>query len=261
VRIRTRTVAAAMAAAILVASLGAAAAERKDAGAPDAGARSAAQPPPKPPFEDEIVAFEAADRKFPDRGRPTIVFIGSSSIRMWQSLATDFPQHRVLNRGFGGSELADSVRYADRILAAHQPPLIVMYAGTNDINNGKSPATVAADFRAFTAKVWERLPNTQIAYISISTNPSRYSQVALVREANRLIAAACAADPRLRFVDVFSLVLGPDGLPRRELFISDGLHMNASGYRLWVPPIRDLLDAVVPAPRERDVDARKGDAK
>ena len=176
------------------------------------------------------------------------MFIGSSSIRMWQTLEADFPQHHVLNRGFGGSEIADSVRYADRILASHKPPLVVMYAGSNDINAGKSPATVAADFRAFAAKVWERLPRTLIAFISIAPSPARFSQVDRMREANRLIAAACAADPRLHFVDVFPLMLGPDGRPRRELFIDDGLHMNEGGYRVWIPLLRPLLDAAAPAP-------------
>jgi len=155
------------------------------------------------------------------------------------------PAH-VLNRGFGGSEIADSVRYADRILATRKPPLVVMYAGSNDINAGKSPATVAADFRAFTAKVWDRLPTTQIAFISIAPNPARFSQIDRVREANGLIAATCSADPRLRFVDVVPLMLGPDGRPRRELFVDDGLHMNDSGYRIWVPLLRPLLDAAVP---------------
>jgi lysophospholipase L1-like esterase len=238
-----------MAAAAIAAALSfvTVAADAADAGAALPAPKNAIPAAAKSRFEDEISGFEALDRQFPDRRRAEILFIGSSSIRMWQTLESDFPQHHVLNRGFGGSEIADSVRYADRILASHKPPLVVMYAGSNDINAGKSPATVAADFRAFAAKVWERLPTTSIAFISIAPSPARFSQVGRVREANRLIAAACAADPRLRFVDVFPLMLGPDGRPRRELFIDDGLHMNEGGYRVWIPLVRPLLNAADPA--------------
>ena len=238
---------AAIAAALSLAAAASATAADADAGPPIAATGASA--PARPPFEDEIRGFEAADRKAPPRHRPAVVFIGSSSIRMWQTLEKDFPRHRVLNRGFGGSQIADSVRYADRILLPHKPALVVMYAGSNDINDGKTPATVAADFQAFTAKVWSQLPGTQIAFISIAPNPARFAQVERVREANRLIAAACAADQRLRFVDVFPLMLGEDGRPRRELFIDDGLHMNRKGYELWIPVVSPLLDAVTPAAR------------
>jgi lysophospholipase L1-like esterase len=138
------------------------------------------------------------------------------------------------------------VKYADRLLPPHKPPLVVMYAGTNDIDSGKSAATVAADFKAFTAKVWALFPTTAVAFISIAPNPQRWSQVDRVREANRLIAAYCATDKRLTFIDIFPKMLGEDGRPRPELYQGDGLHMTRKGYLLWIPPVRAVLNAIVP---------------
>jgi lysophospholipase L1-like esterase len=209
--------------------------------AAEAGPRAAeAAPATAAALEWEIRGFETADRTLTSRP-PRTVFIGSSTIRLWEGLAADFPNDTVVNRGFGGSHIADSVYFADRILAAHKPTVIVMYAGSNDINAGKSATTVASDFKAFTAKAWSSFPHTAIAYISIAPTPSRWSQVASVREANRLIAAYCATDSRLTFIDVFPLMLGPDGKPRNELFREDGLHMNRRGYQLWLPPVRAYL--------------------
>ena len=165
---------------------------------------------------------------------------------MWETLGKDFPRQYVINRGFGGSHISDVVHYADRIIIPHKPPLVVVYAGSNDIDAGKTPQTVAADFKMLTAGIWSRLPATAIAYISIAPNPARWAQADRVREANRLIAAYCQTDRRLRFIDVFPHMLGSDGKPRPELFIHDGLHMNRKGYEIWIPLVRDAMDAVVP---------------
>jgi lysophospholipase L1-like esterase len=215
---------------------------------PDAGWQAPAAPAAvASPFESEIRAFEAADAKHPP-ARHGVVFVGSSSIRLWTTLAQDFPRQQVLNRGFGGSQVADSVGFVERIVVPYAPELVVLYAGSNDINAGKSAANVAADFQAFTARVWSRLPRTEIAFISVAPNPARWSEVDRVREANRLIAAACAADPRLHFIDVFPLMLAPDGSPRAELFVDDRLHMNRKGYEVWIPPVRALIAEVTGKP-------------
>jgi lysophospholipase L1-like esterase len=209
--------------------------------ASDAGVSPAAT---ASPFESEIRSFEAQDHRTPPPHRP-IVFIGSSSIRIWTSLEQDFPREHVLNRGFGGSHIADSVGFVERIVVPYEPPLVVMYAGGNDIAAGKSPAVVAADFKAFAARVWSHLPRTQIAFISIAPSPARWNQAQRIREANTLIAAACKADTRLHYVDVFPRMLGADGKPRGDLFLDDGLHMNRHGYELWIPLVRDTIQSVL----------------
>jgi lysophospholipase L1-like esterase len=184
------------------------------------------------PFEKEILAFEASDRTNPPP-RGAILFIGSSSIRLWKTLAQDFPGHRVVNRGFGGSQIIDSVGYADRIVFPYQPKQIVLYAGGNDINAKKTPEQVFADYRAFVKKVHAKLPRTRIAYISIAPNPARWAQVEQVREANRLIAEHTKTDRRLTFIDTFTHMLGADGQPLPDIYVADRLHMNAKGYELW----------------------------
>ena len=184
------------------------------------------------PFAAEINAFADVDHDTPP---PTnaILFVGSSSIRLWKTLAEDFPQHQVINRGFGGSQIIDSVNYADRIVIPYRPKQIVFYAGGNDINAGKSPEEVLLDFQAFVRKVRKALPGVKISYISIAPNPARWSQVGRVREANRLIRTFASYDGRLEFIDVFPRMLGRNGQPRPDIFVDDRLHMNAKGYELW----------------------------
>lgn len=183
-------------------------------------------------WEKDIQAFEAMDRtNAPPKG--AILFIGSSSIRLWKSLADDFPGLKTINRGFGGSELADSVHFANRIVFPYQPRLIVVYAGGNDINAGKSPEDVFADFKEFSRLVATQLPRTRIAYISVAPNPARWSQVDRVRKANQLISEHVKSDARLSFIDVFSHMLGKDGQPLPDIFVEDRLHMNPKGYALW----------------------------
>jgi lysophospholipase L1-like esterase len=192
-------------------------------------------------WQAEISAFEAADKTNPP---PTnaILFVGSSSIRLWKSLAQDFKGLPVLNRGFGGSEMADSVALAERIVLPYRPRQIVVYAGDNDLAAGKSPQQVAGDFRAFVAKVQARLPQTRILYIAIKPSPSRWRLVAQIKAANRLVAAVAKTDPRLAFVDVFTPMLDKEGRPRAELFQADNLHLNAKGYELWTRLVRPYLN-------------------
>ena len=183
-------------------------------------------------WEKEISAFEASDKTNPPP-KSAIVFVGSSSIRMWKSLAKDFPDRPVVNRGFGGSQVIDSVHFAGRIVLPYAPRQIVMYAGGNDINAGKTPEQVFADFEAFVAKVQGALPQVRIAYISIAPNPARWAQVERVRRANQMIADYTRTDPHLDFINVFPQMLGPDGQPKPDIYLNDRLHMNERGYALW----------------------------
>src|SRR6266487_1479189 len=195
-----------------------------------------------PRFQEEIGAFARSDRTNPPP-QGAILFIGSSSIRLWKTLAEDFPGRQVINRGFGGSQLIDSVNYAERIVLPYQPKRIVLYAGGNDINEGKSPQQVLADYRAFVAKVQAALPATRIAYISIAPNPARWAQVDKVREANRLIEDYARQHPQLSFINVFTRMLGTDELPQPDLFGPDRLHMSPKGYALWKELVGPFLES------------------
>lgn len=171
-----------------------------------------------------------------------VVFVGSSSIVKWTSLAKDFPGENVIQRGFGGSELADSAFYADRIVIPYRPRAVVVYAGDNDLNAGKTPEKVFSDFKEFVAKVHAALPQTRIVFIGIKPSPSRWKIHDKGERANALIAAECAKDPqRLRFVDVWKPMLDAKGQPRPELFVADMLHMNPAGYAIWTPLVAAAL--------------------
>ena len=193
------------------------------------------------PWEKEIAAFEASDKTNPPP-RNAILFIGSSSIRMWKTLAKDFPDHKVLNRGFGGSQIIDSVHFADRIVIPYHPKQIILYAGGNDINAGKSPEQVLSDYREFVGKIQQALPEAPIDYISIAPNPARWAQVDKVRAANGKIEQYTKEHKGLRFIDAFPRMLGPDGQPKPDIYLDDRLHMNAKGYELWAGIIRPYLD-------------------
>lgn len=188
----------------------------------------------------EIAAFAADDEASPF-APGGVVFVGSSSIRMW-NLASSFPGRRLLNRGFGGTQIPDSVRHVDRLVLRHKPATVIFYAGDNDLAAGRTPEQVLADFQAFVASVHGPLPATRIAFIAVKPSLARWALVDKVREANRLVRAACDRDDRLGFVDVDGPMLGWDGKPRASLFIKDGLHLSAEGYALWNVLVTPFLD-------------------
>jgi lysophospholipase L1-like esterase len=200
-------------------------------------------------WDAEMAAFRRSDTA--QQPRPGgILFLGSSSIRMWSTLATDFPGIRSVNRGFGGSHISDSVEYLEALVVPHAPRQVVFYAGGNDLAAHKSPEQVAGDFRALVEGVRARLPETQFTFISIAPNPARWAMVDKMKETNALVREFCNSEPGLAYVDVFSDMLGPDGLPRPDIFREDRLHMNGDGYRLWTRLIRPHLTLEPDGPGE-----------
>lgn len=197
----------------------------------------AAEPAGPERWEATIAAFEAADRASPPP-RDAILFIGSSTIAGWKTLAGDFPDHPVINRGFGGSQISDSVFYADRIVVPYRPRLIVLRAGGNDIKAGKTPEQVAADFEAFVAKVRSKLPDVRIAYMPINATPARWANVEREKQANLLIRNSIAAGDNLDYIDTWNAMLSADGTPRDDLFVSDRLHFNEQGYKIFAAIVR-----------------------
>ena len=189
-------------------------------------------PAPSRKWVKDINTFMRSDSTNPP---PTnaVVFVGSSSIRMWKTLAEDFPGNLVINRGFGGSQIIDSVVFADRIVIPYAPRVVVFYAGGNDINAGKHPNQLLDEFKQFARNVNKALPATKIFYVSIAPNPKRWHQIDRVQEANRLIQDYCKQGKQLHFINVYPEMLGPDGLPKPDIFLADRLHMNAKGYAIW----------------------------
>ena len=195
--------------------------------------------PPQVPEQVSNVAWATDMTEFskndaaspPPRGG--IEFIGSSSIRMWESLAADFPGKPVFNRGFGGSEVRDSTWYANRIVIPYAPCKVFLYAGDNDLNSGRTPVQVRDDVVAFVHRVHRDLPKTTVEIISIKPSPSRANLLPAVVEANGLIKAALTKLPNTGYTDVYTPMLGADGQPRAALFLEDMLHMKPEGYAIW----------------------------
>jgi lysophospholipase L1-like esterase len=198
-------------------------------------------------WESKIRQFEAQDRReMPPEGG--ILFVGSSSIVGWK-LDESFPGLPVINRGFGGSHLADCVHFIDRIVLPYRPMIIVLYAGDNDVAAGKSPERVLRDYREFVKRVHDALPETRIVFIAIKPSIRRWNLVEKMREANRRIRAVTEKDDRLAYVDIDRPMIGDDGKPRPELFKPDGLHLNAEGYKLWSARVLPHLTLEEPRPK------------
>ena len=189
-----------------------------------------------------IAAFEASDLVSPPP-QHAVLFIGSSSIEHWKSVAADFPEAKVINRGFGGSELGDSTYFADRIVAPYHPRAIVMYAGDNDLYYGHTPQQVRDDFSAFVHKARSVDPNVPIAFIAIKPSMARRALLPKIKRANDLIASYATTQKDVTFLDVFTPMLGAAGQPQSKWFVEDGLHMNRSGYELWISIIKPWVDA------------------
>jgi lysophospholipase L1-like esterase len=193
------------------------------------------------PWEAAIAEFEAADSISPPPAGE-IVFVGSSSIRLWD-VQKYFPGLTVVNRGFGGSRLSDAVRYAERIVIPYKPRIVVVYAGDNDIYGGALAEQVAVDFEQFVRLLRAKLPEVRIVFIGIKPSLQRWGVIERMRAANELIRGFAEHDDNVAFVDVDHAMLGWDETPRRELFVADGLHLTAHGYELWSALLRPLLDA------------------
>lgn len=198
-------------------------------------------PAPAVKWAKELAAFEANDRtNMPPKH--AILFLGSSTIRLWSSLKKDFPGKPIINRGFGGSQVFEATALADKLVFPYEPRMIVFYSGDNDLAAGRSPDQVVADYQAFFKKIHERLPDTVIANISIKLCIARWKLKDSVQSVNARVKAICEADPKLRFIDIDPLMLGEDGKPKPELFKSDGLHPSQKCYEMWAKVIEPYLN-------------------
>ncbi len=202
------------------------------------GNNSPADPDPNR-FAGEIKAFGEWDSKNAVPAEP-VLFVGSSSIRMWRTHES-FPDLPVINRGFGGSQVSDVLHFADRLVLAYKPRVIVFYAGDNDLAAGKSAQRVFEDCRKFVALAHAKLPETRIIFISIKPSESRWSLWPEAKKANELMRGLCGPDGSVLYVDLATPLLGPDGRPRNELFLGDKLHLNAVGYDVWTKALTPVL--------------------
>jgi lysophospholipase L1-like esterase len=163
----------------------------------------------------------------------SVVFYGSSSIRLWSSLTEDFPDLPVVNAGFGGSTLAACAHFFDRLVVPLAPRSLLVYAGDNDIGDGRTPGDVLSSLRALLARFDVAFPGVPLGFLSIKPSPARWPLHGAIAEANELARVELTSRSNRFYVDLVPAMLGEDGKPRPELYAEDGLHLSAAGYRLW----------------------------
>jgi len=195
------------------------------------------------PFAPEIAAFRAADLIAPP-APGAVLFVGSSSIRMWDNLAADMAPFRVVNRGFGGSSIRDVVRNFANVATLPNPRAIVFYCGDNDLESRHAPARIIADFERFMRLKTQRFGAVPVFFASIKPAPSR-AHFRVEREAVNSMIRQCALDRSdLHYIDIAGPMLESGRL--EDLFLPDGLHLSRAGYAIWRVVILGALSAVLP---------------
>lgn len=196
----------------------------------------------QPPFYNEIRAFKIEDslHKPPQHA---ILFVGSSSFRKWTDVQSYFPGYKIINRGFGGSSLPDVIRYAKDIIFPYNPKEIVIYCGENDLAADSTlPAeTVFERFKTLYEIIRKKMPTVPVVFVSIKPSPSRREYWDKMIEANKMIKNYISTQIHASFVDVYSLMMNEQRQAKPEIFLSDSLHMNAKGYKIWQKAIKPYL--------------------
>lgn len=191
-------------------------------------------------WEKEIQKFEQQDQvEMPAPGG--ILFVGSSSIRGWRSVAEDYPGRHVINRGFGGSEIGDVLHFFDRVILRYQPRQVVLYAGDNDIASGKSAETVFGNFQKLVGKFEEELPDTELIFLSIKPSTARWEMYPQMSKVNSMVEELAQRKENVTYVDVSSAMLNQEGVPNESYLLGDGLHMTQEGYELWARILEPYL--------------------
>jgi len=192
------------------------------------------------PFEEDIRLFEKRDHETMPPSCGTL-FIGSSSIRLWETLPEDFPELEIIQRGFGGSTTEDVLHFYERIVVPYEPQTIVFFAGVNDIAKGLLPQEVVANTEQFVQQIGRDLPGTEVYILSHTISVSRKRLAPSYRRTNTLLARMLRRYPYARLVDVTTPTLDARGRPQGRLFRADSTHLNARGYAVWTETLRPLL--------------------
>jgi lysophospholipase L1-like esterase len=194
-------------------------------------------------WEQDIQAFESQDKAHPPQPGG-VMFIGSSTMRLWKTdeLLSDL---KVVNRGFGGSELIDSWHFAERIVVPHRPKVLLVYAGSNDLSKGVTSCEIAGHFTQLVQRVQAGSPETEIVYLSIKPNVKRWGIIHHVRATNALIEAQCVDLPHVHFLNVHPQMLNAAGEPEVKWLSDDGLHLNPDGYKHLTELVRPTIERLL----------------
>lgn len=191
-------------------------------------------------YEDEIKRLEKQRAGL--SYQPATLFYGSSSIRLWDSLANDFTHLGPVNLGFGGSTLAACTWFFERVMAGYSPERLIFYAGDNDLGDGRHPEEVFIFFQEFTERVMKRFGSLPCYFISLKPSINRWHLASQFNFTNQLISSEIKNNrPDWRWIDIYSAMLNTDGTPNTEYYLNDGLHLSQKGYLVWKTIIANAL--------------------
>jgi lysophospholipase L1-like esterase len=199
-----------------------------------------AQGPAANRFEPNVQAYEAEDKSNPPPNG-AILLAGDSQFYRWKTLHDDLPDYTIVNRGIDSLQMSDLLHFTDRLVLPYRPRMIVLHVGGNDVNNGRTPQQVLADFQTFVAKVRASLPGVPIVFSSITPGPARWDQAVPRTQTNRLINDYVATQRGLLFIDLWNAMLTSSGQPREDIWVEDRIHPNHEGYLIRVRLMRPLL--------------------
>jgi lysophospholipase L1-like esterase len=195
-------------------------------------------------YEDEVRRIEKLISGI--GSEPTVVFYGSSTIRLWDNLNAEFPNYKTVNLGFGGSTLAACTWFFDRLIFANPPKVLLVYAGDNDLGDGRHPEEILIFFQQLMTKVGERFGNIPCFFVSLKPSPERWHLADQFRYTNNLIENEIIKyDANWKFIDVFKQMLDKNGYPMPQYYTADRLHLSTQGYQLWREIIGKALSKVV----------------
>ncbi|MGJ8714460.1 MAG: GDSL-type esterase/lipase family protein [Maribacter stanieri] len=176
-----------------------------------------------------------------DSSKETIVFTGSSSVRLWKKLEEEFPDHQIVNSGFGGSQASDLLLFIDELILSYNPKKVFIYEGDNDLWSKKRPANVLDTTAEIIRRIKANNPSTQIILIAAKPSISRWKIRGKYKRLNRKMERFTKKDAQLNYVDVWNPMLNKRKLIT-DIFIEDGLHMNQKGYDIWYEAMKDLVN-------------------
>lgn len=194
-----------------------------------------------PTFKDEVLSITKKCDSLWDSSRETIVFTGSSSVRMWKNLPSVFPEHQILNTGFGGSQTIDLLGYSKELILKYKPKKVFIYEGDNDISAKKKSKEIIHTFNELITQIKKSDSITNIVIISPKPSIVRWNLKGKYKRLNRKLEKICKKDYNLEYANVWDIMLDKRKL-KTDLFLNDGLHMNAKGYELWFSVLKNYID-------------------
>lgn len=197
------------------------------------------------PFSDEVKEVQQKADSIWDSSKNTIVFTGSSSIRLWEDLQKRFPEHQILNTGFGGSQSSDLEHYLDELILNYTPTKVFIYEGDNDISAKRKPKAIIGTMEGILENLHQKRPEMEIVLISAKPSISRWHLKSRYKRLNKQLSKLASNVNGVQFADVWNIMLNKRKL-KTDLFIEDGLHMNVKGYDLWYEVIKNYMNKTNP---------------